>query len=87
MFLQKINATLNKEEKANIYQTITRADVYDLDKSIQSLKIQNEFTNWVLLNGGFEWKQIDQTYVNNFLDYYNQLGFWDIGCYQKNESP
>lgn len=47
--------------------------VYD-----SNIRIENEFTLWFMKQVGFEWNEIDVTYLKGYLEYFRDLGYLEV---------
>jgi hypothetical protein len=62
---------------ADIHQIITRTEIFDLQKPVIETSISTSFTKWFLKKCNFTWNSIDQNYIDRFVEYYDEINFWN----------
>ena len=77
-FAERIRATINSSQKYIFEALSNDLNQDDLLQYDSNIRIENSFTVQYLRSIGFEWPEIDYAYVKGYLDYFEQLGYWEI---------
>ncbi len=76
-FAECIRGTINSSQKYIFEALSNDLNQDDLLQYDSNIRIENSFTVQYLRSIGFEWPEIDYTYVKGYLDYFEQLGYWE----------
>lgn len=80
---EKFNRTLQNLAKNSKTEYIYEAFQNDMDENGQlvydsNIRIKNDFTDWFMKKVGFEWAQIDFDYIKGYLEYFRNLGYFEV---------
>ena len=78
-FTEAISKTAERIEKKYIYQAFIHK--MDAEGNIilnDGVAVENSFTKWFLSQCGFKWQPIDESYLNRYVDYFIEIGFWGV---------
>jgi len=76
-FLSKVKLTAHQSERAHIYEAFVDFDnTNDQHSSQNDLLLSNDFSMWYLKQLGFDWYDIDDRYMNEYVEYFRKIGYW-----------
>ena len=80
---EKFNRTLQNLAKNSKTEYIYEAFQNDMNENGElvydsNIRIKNDFTDWFMKKVGFEWAQIDFDYIKGYLEYFRNLGYFEV---------
>ena len=80
---EKFNRTLQNLAKNSKTEYIYEAFQNDMNENGElvydsNIRIRNDFTDWFMKKVGFEWAQIDFDYIKGYLEYFRNLGYFEV---------
>ena len=80
---EKFNRTLQNLAKNSKTEYIYEAFQNDMNENGElvydsNIRIRNDFTDWFMKKVGFEWTQIDFDYIKGYLEYFRNLGYFEV---------
>ncbi len=75
-FAQLIRATINSQQSYIFEALLNDLDQNDQIQYDSNIRIENSFTVQYLQRLGFEWPEIDCAYIEGYLQYFTQLGYF-----------
>lgn len=84
---EKFNRTLQNLAKNSKTEYIYEAFQNDMNENGElvydsNIRIKNDFTDWFMKKVGFEWARIDFDYIKGYLEYFRNLGYFEVNCYE-----
>ena len=78
-FNRALEQTLQNTSMKYIYEALQN-DMDEDGKLVydSNIRIENEFTLWFMKQVGFEWNEIDVTYLKGYLEYFRDLGYLEV---------
>lgn len=78
-FNRALEQTLQNTSMKYIYEALQN-DMDEDGKLVydSNIRIENEFTLWFMKQLGFEWNEIDVTYLKGYLEYFRDLGYLEV---------
>lgn len=78
-FLKSLKSTLKDRNTEYIYEALQR-DMDDKGRLVYdtNIRIENRFTHWFMEKAGFDWSEIDETYLKAYIEYFRKLGYLHV---------
>lgn len=78
-FIKSLEDTMRQSGREYIFEAVQN----DMDKAGKlvydsNIRIMNDFTLWFLKKVGFEWNQTDETYIDGYINYFRELGYFEV---------